>query len=60
MVGWKTLTLPIADNTCLLSQRYTNMKHKLTRLQEEAKLAGLNNKSKEISSSSSSKSRCRS
>jgi hypothetical protein len=43
--------LDFADDICLLSQRQSGMKHKLIRLQEEAKLAGLNinvNKTKEM------------
>jgi hypothetical protein len=43
--------LDFADDICLLSQRYSDMKDKLIRLQHEAKLAGLNinvNKTKEM------------
>jgi hypothetical protein len=34
--------LDSADDTCLLSQRHIDMKAKLMKLQQEAKLAGLN------------------
>jgi hypothetical protein len=34
--------LDFADDVCLLSQRYSDMKDKLIRLQQEAKLARLN------------------
>jgi hypothetical protein len=43
--------LDFADNICLLSQRYSDMKDKLIRLQQEIKLAVLNinaNKTKEM------------
>jgi hypothetical protein len=43
--------LDFADDICLLSQRYSDMKDKLIRLQQEIKLAGLNinvNKTKEM------------
>jgi hypothetical protein len=43
--------LDFADDICLLSQRHIDMKDRLIRLQQEAKLAGLNinvNKTKEM------------